>query len=69
MPRKLPVNGLAWAEDISVFDEGFIKSYNEENDEVILLKLMFNIPKNCMNFMIIYSFCLKEKKLKKLKNL
>ena len=29
MSQKLPVNGFKWVEDLSEFDEGFIKSYNE----------------------------------------
>ena len=29
MSQKLPVNGFEWVEDISEFDESFIKSYNE----------------------------------------
>ena len=35
----------------------------------IFLKVMFNIQKYCMSFMMIYSFCLNKRKLKKLKNL
>ena len=35
----------------------------------ILLKLMFNIPKNCMNFTMIYPFCQKEKKNEKFRKL
>ena len=33
MPQKLPVNDFKWVEDISAFDESFIKSYNEESNE------------------------------------
>ena len=33
MSQKLPVNDLKWAEDISKFDESFIKSYHDECDE------------------------------------
>ena len=33
MPQKLPVNGFEWVEDISEFDESFIKSNNEESEE------------------------------------
>ena len=31
--QKLPVNGFGWVEDSSQFNEGFIKSYNEEKDK------------------------------------
>ena len=27
MSQKLPVNGVKWVEDLSEFDEGFIKSF------------------------------------------
>ena len=33
MSQKLPVNNFKWVEDISEFDESFIKNYNEESDE------------------------------------
>ena len=33
MSQKLPVNNFKWVEDISEFDESFIKCYNEETDE------------------------------------
>ena len=29
--QKLSVNGFEWAEDISKFDEGFIRSYNKKS--------------------------------------
>ena len=33
MSQKLPVNDFKWVEDISEFNEDFIKSYNDESDE------------------------------------
>ena len=33
MSQKLPVNHFEWIKDISQFNKGFIKSYNEESDE------------------------------------
>ena len=33
MSRKFPADGFNWFEDISEFDESFIKSYNEESGE------------------------------------
>ena len=33
MSQKLPVNNFEWIEDPFQFNEGFIKSYNEECDE------------------------------------
>ena len=36
--QKLPVNYFKWVEDISEFDERFMKSYNDENDEGYFLE-------------------------------
>ena len=33
MSQKLPVNDFKWVENISEFDESFMKSYNEESNE------------------------------------
>ena len=33
MYHKLPARNFEWIEDASQFNEDFIKSYNEENDE------------------------------------
>ena len=54
MLRKLPVNNFEWIGDTSQFNEDFIKNYNEESDERYFLKLMFNILKNYMDFIMIY---------------
>ena len=59
MLQKLPVNAFEWIKDTSQFNENFIKNCNEESDEEIFSKLMFNILKNYMNFMI-YHLYLKE---------
>ena len=41
MSQKLCVNDFKW--ETSQFNENLIKSYNDNSDEGILLKLMFNI--------------------------
>ena len=33
MSQKLPVNGFKWEDDLSRFNEIFIKSYNENNNK------------------------------------
>ena len=60
MSQKLSVNKFEWIEDISQFNEDFIKRYNEESDEGYFLKLIFSILKNYMNFITIYHFYQKE---------
>ena len=39
MSQKLPVNNFIWIEDISQFNEDFIKNYNEESDEEYFLEV------------------------------
>ena len=39
MLQKLPINGFECVEDISAFDESFLKVYNEESDEVYFLEV------------------------------
>ena len=42
MSKKLLVYDFKWVRDNSEFNEDFMKSYNDENDEGYFLKLMFN---------------------------
>ena len=42
--QKLPVNNFESTEDTSQFNEDFIKSYNEENDEGYFLKVDVQFP-------------------------
>ena len=60
LSQKLPVNNFDRMEDTSQIYEDFIKSCNEDSDGGYFLKLMFNILKNYMNFIMIYHFDLKE---------
>ena len=39
MSQKLSVNKFEWIEDISQFNEDFIKNYNKESDEVYFLEV------------------------------
>ena len=39
MPQKLPVNNFEWIEDISQFNEDFMKPYGEESDEGYFLEI------------------------------
>ena len=49
MSPKLPVNGFGWAKNISGFDKGFIKSYNEESDEGYFLEVDIQYLENSHN--------------------
>ena len=44
MSRKLPVNGFKWVENISEFNEDFIKSYHNESDERYFLEANVQYP-------------------------
>ena len=61
----MPVNNSKWVEDISEFNQGFIKSYADESDEGYFLEVNVQFPENHN----IYPFFLKKYKLKMLKHL
>ena len=62
--QKLSVNNFTWIEDTSRFNEDFIKGIMKKGMKDIFPKLLFNILKNYMNFIMIYHFNWKESKLK-----
>ena len=67
--KKLPLNNFRWVEDISEFNQNFIKSYVMKVTKGIFLKVMFNILKIYIFSTMIYPFYLKEWKLKRSKSL
>ena len=62
MFQKLPTFNFEWVEDISQFDEVFIKNYYKKVKQVIFFRLMLCIQKKCMNSIKTYRFYLREKK-------
>ena len=46
MSQNLHVNDFNCTEDVSKFDESFIKSYNEESDEGYFLEVDIQYPGN-----------------------
>ena len=53
MSQKLPINVFKWVEDLSEFNESFIKNYDENRDrgyflevDVEYLKKLFNSHKD-----------------------
>ena len=46
MSKKLPVDGFKWIDDLTMFTEDFIKSYNEESDIGYMLVIDVEYPKN-----------------------
>ena len=45
MSKKLPVDGFEWVDDLSMFTDDFIKSYDEEGDAGYLLVVDIEYPK------------------------
>ena len=66
MSQRFPVNNFEWIEDTSQFNEDLIKTIMMKVKKIIFLKLMFNILKNHVNFIINYYFSLKIGKVEKL---
>ena len=60
MSSKLQVSNFECIKDTSQFNEDFIKSYNEECDEVYFLEVDVQYLENYVNFKMIYHFYLKE---------
>ena len=50
MSQKLPVTGFKWVEDISEFDESFIKICNHDSDEGYFLKVDLQYLNNLHDF-------------------
>ena len=47
--QKLPVNDFKWVEDISEFNEDFVKSFNDESDEGHFLEVDVQYPEKIHN--------------------
>ena len=50
MSKKLPVNGFKWENDLSRFNENFIKNYNENSDVEYFLQVDLEYPKQLWSF-------------------
>ena len=69
MSQKLPISNFNWIEDTFQFNEDFIKTIIKKVIQDIFLKLMFNILKNYMNFLIILTFLLERKNFENVEKL
>ena len=58
MSQTYPLGSFKWVEETTRFNEDFINSYDEDSDIEYLL--IFNMQKNCMKLIIIYTFSWKE---------
>ena len=69
MSQKLPVNGFKWVNNISRFNEDFMKNYNGNSDARYFLEVDVEYPKNYVVLIKTYHFYHREKKMKKIKKL
>ena len=53
MSQKLPVNNLEWTEEISQFNENFIKTIMKKVMKDIIVRLIFNTPKIYMSYIFL----------------
>ena len=60
MSQKFPVNAFKWVEDLSEFDECFIKCYNEKSEEGYFLEVDIQYPEIYMMPKTIYHFYQKK---------
>ena len=67
MSQNLPANKFDWTENTPQFSEDFNKkTITNKLMKDIFINLIFNILKNYMNFIRIYHFYLRERRLKNL---
>ena len=69
MSQNLPVNGFKWVNDLSRFNEAFIKNYNENTDVGYFLKVDFEYPKKLWGCHKDLPFLPERKKLEKVEKL
>ena len=69
MSERLSVNCFEWVEQLSEFDERFIKNDGENNDKGCILEVDIQYPKNLFNLNCDLPFLPERKKSKKCKKL
>ena len=65
MSEKLPVNGFKWENDLSRFNENFVKNYNGNSDVRYFLEVSIEYRKHLWSFQKDLSFLPERKKLGK----
>ena len=69
MSKKLPVNGFKWENDLSKFNENFIKNYNENSDVGYFLEVDVEYPKTSWGSHKELPFLPERRKLEKVEKL
>ena len=65
MSQKFPVNGFEWVEELSQFNEDFIKNYDEDSNKEYFLEVDVEYPKKMFNLHSDLPFIPERKKIKK----
>ena len=66
--QKLPINGSKWEDDLSRFNERFIKSYNENSNKGYFLEVDVECPKKLFSSHKDLPFLPERKKLEQVEN-
>ena len=69
MPQNFPGNGFKWVEDLSQFNEDFIKKYDENSYIGYFLEVDVEYPKELFNFHKDLPFLPERKKVEKVEKL
>ena len=69
MSKKLPVNGFKWENDLSTFNEIFLKNYNENSNVGYFLEVDIEYPKQLWSSHKDLPFLPERKKLEKVEKL
>ena len=59
--EKLPVNGFKWVEDLSQFNEGFIKIFDENSNNGYFIEVDLEYPKHLFNSHKVLPYLTKKK--------
>ena len=65
MSQKLPTNGFRWVEDLSQFNEDFIKKYDQDSNMRYFLEVDIDYSKELFNFHKDLPFLPERKKVEK----
>ena len=69
MSQILPVNGLEWVENVSKFNEDFIKKYDENSNTGYFLEVETEYPKSLFHSHKDFPFLSERKKIEKVEKL
>ena len=69
MSQKLPTNSFKWVEDLSQFNESFVKNYDEKSDIGYFLEVDIDYPKRLFNLHKDLPFLSERKKVEKVEKL